>query len=223
MKLKVYTDKNIKNLRPIDIRKIIGSITDDKYIDLVLWHKHTPPEVLYSKPLNNSFEIINYTNNLELLTHIKEKLQNIELFKQAKVIKTEILPEDYIIPQKGLYVYETRTPIILSINPVEYKIIYAINQNNNLEDLRKYLTSKFIKDINHKLKHYFNTSIKIDDLNLILQDKRIRLVEVKDDEKKRQAIFLKFASNYKLPRFVSYSNGLGWGELIEKQIFVDDF
>ena len=223
MKLIVKTNKEIKSLKPRDIRKLVGSIVDEKYKDLVLWHKHKPSELIYVKPYKLGFELVSWKNNVELLKHIEEKLQNRELYFEAvkaKIKKVWYKDEVLTIPQQGLFFYYTRTPIILSTNPVEYKIVYATNQKEDKSDLIKYIKHRIKYDVVYKIKHYYGIDVSniIKDLNLIIQQENIRLVNYKEGEKKMQAAFLKFASNYSLPRFVGYKTGLGWGELVNLKI-----
>lgn len=221
MKIIVKTDKEVKSLLPRDIRNFIGSIVDTKYKDIVLWHKHTPPELIFVKPFKLGFEIVSWKNNLEVLNHIAEKLEDKELHINginAKIKKVWFKPDEFIIPQKGLYFYSTRTPVLLSSNPVEYKIVYACNNKEDKSDLMRYIKHRIKTDIEYKAKYYFNLDLDLSDLNLIIQDEELRLIEYKENEKKKQAAFMKFASNYSLPRFVGYSIGMGWGELIPQKI-----
>ena len=223
MKLIVKTDKEVKNLRPRDIRNLIGSIVDTKYKDIVLWHKHLPPKFIFVKPFKLGFEIVNWTNKVEALNHIAEKLQQKDLELNikninAKIKKVWFKDEEFVIPQKGLYFYTTRTPIILSVNPVEYKIVYACNLKENKNDLINYIKHRIKSSIEYRTKYYFNINLDLSDLNLIIQDENIRLVSYKEDSKKFQAAYLTFASNYSLPRFIGYSIGMGWGEIINQKI-----
>ena len=223
MKLIVKTDKEVKKLRPRDIRNFIGSIVDEEYKDVVLWHKHLPPELVFVKPFKFGFEIVSWSNNTEVLNHIADKLQQKDLKLNIKDINTKIEKvwfknEEFTIPQKGLYFYKTRTPMILAVNPVEYKIVYACNTKDNKDDLLKYIKHRIETNIKHQAKHYFNMDIDLDDLNLIIQNEDIRLVSYKEDSKKFQAAYLTFASNYSLPRFIGYSIGMGWGEIIHQKM-----
>jgi len=220
MKLVVQTDKIIKELKPRDIRNFIGSIVDETFKDEVLWHKKMPPELIYVKPFKYGFEIVSWKNRMDLLHHIHEKLIdkhiNIKGIK-ANIKKSFFKEEGLTIPQKGLYFYKSRTPIILSTNPVEYKIVYACNTKNQ-DDLIKYIKKRIKYSIIYNAKYYFNLNLNLDDLNLIIEKQDIRLVEYKTGIKNFQAVFIKMASNYSLPRFVGYKIGLGWGELIMQKM-----
>ena len=228
MKLIVKTDKEINSLKPRDIRNFIGKIADESYKDDIFWHKHLPPKLIYVKPFRLGFEIVNYDNSLNLLNHIAKRL---EKFKnrvinlkgiETKIKKVWFKPEEFIIPQKGLYFYKTRTPVRLSNNPVEYKIVYACNNKSDRRDLIRYITHRIKSDIEYKAKHYFNIDLDLSDLNLIIQDENVRLVEYKKGLKDFQAVYMTFASNYSLPRFVGYGTGLGWGELIMQKMWVSN-
>lgn len=224
MKLLIKTDTDkIYDIKPKDIRRYIGNIVDKQYEDKVLWHERKPPAIIYPKTFKGGFEIVNYTGDRKLMYHIWEKIEKNREIKlngiSCKVVKVRDKEEEYEIPKKGLYFYKTRTPIILSANPIEYKIVYATATKEDLSDFNNYVKYRIINDIKYKLKHYFDIDFnKLDDLNLIIKKEDIRLVEVKEGEKKRQAVWLTFASNYSLPRFVGYANGLGWGELIMQKI-----
>ena len=220
MKLVVRTDKIIKELYSRDIRNFIGSIVDEEFKDTVLWHKKVPPELIYVKPFRFGFEVLSWKNRMDLLYHLYEKIKdksiNIKGIK-ANIENSFFKEEGFNIPQKGLYFYYTRTPIILSVNPVEYKIVYACNMQKQQDDLIRYIKKRIKYSIIYNAKHYFDLDINLDDLNLIIERQDIRLVDYKNGGKKFQAVFLKIASNYSLPRFVGYKIGLGWGELIEKK------
>jgi hypothetical protein len=107
---------------------------------------------------------------------------------------------------------------MLAGNPVEYKIVYTLNTKKDKKELMKYIKHRIKSDVEYKAKYYFNLDFNLDDLNIIIQKEDIRLVDYKDDTKKFQAAFLKFASNYSLPRFVGYRVGLGWGEILNQKI-----
>jgi len=222
MKIIVETTK-LKDLLPKDIRRYIGDIVDVEYKDKVLWHKRDVPELFYVKPYKNGFEIINYKNNMTLLKHIKEKLLeypklNLKGIK-ASIKDVLIKEEDYLIPQRQLSFYWIRTPIVIATNNTEFKLVYAINKNNNQKDFLKYLHRRFKSDLSYKLKKIHNIDMQFDDLELMFDEQALRLVEVKEGVKKYPAIFGKFACNYRLPRFISYKNGLGFGEIIEIKPF----
>ena len=80
MKLFVKVKNELNGLLPRDIRDLTGSIVNEEYKDDVLWHKHKPPKLIFAKPVKKGFEIINYTNDYNLLLHIKDKLENIKSF-----------------------------------------------------------------------------------------------------------------------------------------------
>ena len=218
MKLIIKTTK-LKNLLPGDIRRYIGDIVDVEYKDKVLWHKRDLPELFYAKPYKDGFEIVSYKNNLKLLNHIKDKLleyPKIDLKDIKATIKDVFIKEeDYPIPQKQLSFYVIRTPVILAVNNTEFKLVYTIDKNNNEKDFLKFLHRRFKSDLSYKLKKIYNVNMEFDDLELMFDEKVLRLVEVKEGAKKFPALFGKFACNYKLPRFISYKNGLGFGEIIE--------
>ena len=223
MKLIVKTDKEIKGLLPRDVRNFIASVIGEKYRDKVLYHGFAPSELIFVKPFKRGFEIVSYKNDADLLFHIEEAIRDktINVFKtKAKIEKIWYKPEDLILPQKGLFFYYTRTPVILSTNPVEYRIVYATNNKKDKSDLIRYIKHRIKKDVIFKIKHYYGIDVSnvLKDLNLIIKEENVRLVEYKKGEKKRQAAYLKFASNYSLPRFVGYKTGLGWGELVNVRI-----
>jgi len=226
MKLIVKTDKEIKLLRPRDIRNFIGAISDKDYKEDVFWHKNLPPKLTYVKPFKLGFEIVNYDNSINVINHIAEKLEELKEKKEliylkgieTKIKKVWFKAEEFIIPQKGLYFYKTRTPVRLSDNPTEYKIVYACNNKSDRSDLIKYITRRIKNDIEYKAKYYFNIDLDLSDLNLIIQDEEVKMVEYKKGLKDFQAVYMSFASNYSLPRFVGYGTGLGWGELIMQKM-----
>jgi hypothetical protein len=221
MKLIAKTDKEIKLLTPRDIRNFIGSVVDEKYKDEVMWHKHLPPKLIYIKPFKNFFDILTYTNDIGLLYHIADKIKDKEIKIKginAKIKDIDFKDETFEIPKKRLSFYTTRTPVILSTNPVEFKLVYTLNIKNKTDELKRYIIHRIRTDVEYRAKYYYNLDLNLKDLELIIQNKKIRLVEYKEGLKKFQAVYMNFASNYTLPRFVGYKTGLGWGELISKKI-----
>jgi len=221
MKLLVKTDKPIKHLTSRDIRNFIASISSDN-ADEILWHKGgNLPRLVFTKPYDCAFEIISYSNNEDLINSIANNLQNknIRIDKaDANIISTIVGYEELIFEKLTKPItYVSRTPMILSANPVEYKIVYATNKYNK-KDLFRYIIEKIKKDIQYKMKYYkkIDVSKEVENLQIDIKNAQLRLVEYKPYEKKKQAAYLTFESNYALPRFIGYKMGLGWGEIIQK-------
>ena len=68
--------KDAGGFKPRDVRNYVGSIVDEKYKDLAMWHKNATPELIYVKPFKESFEIISNKNDISLMSHIAEKIED---------------------------------------------------------------------------------------------------------------------------------------------------
>ena len=213
--VRTTTDK-VKELTPRDIRNFIGSIVDAKYKDLAMWHEKRYPELIYIKPFAKGFEILNYTNNIELMEHIEEKLlehKDIAIRGiKTKISKVWTKPEQFIFPYRDLCVYKTRTPIVISVNPVEFGISYFAKDDK--EKLFSYVKSRIVKSVKLQAKQYFDVEVDMEDFQIKVLKYEHFQIKYKDNEL-YPAVFMEFMSNYKLPRFVGYKIGLGWGEIYE--------
>ena len=210
--------KDAGGFKPRDVRNYVGSIVDEKYKDLAMWHKNATPELIYVKPFKESFEIISNKNDISLISHIAEKIEDHPNFYGKKIERVWLKNEQFNFPQRGLTTYMTRTPIIIGTNEKEIGISFACKVKNNMEDLTRYIAHRIKSDAEYQIKNWFGLDLKINDFSIISISNLKQLFLDYKDGVKVPAVTMDFVSNFRLPRFVGYKIGLGWGEIIEKGV-----
>ncbi len=210
--------KDAGGFKPRDVRNYVGSIVDEKYKDLAMWHKNATPELIYVKPFKESFEIISNKNDISLISHIAEKIEDHPNFYGKKIERVWLKNEQFNFPQRGLTTYMTRTPIIIGTNEKEIGISFACKVKNNMDDLTRYIAHRIKSDAEYQIKNWFGLDLKINDFSIISISNLKQLFLDYKDGVKVPAVTMDFVSNFRLPRFVGYKIGLGWGEIIEKGV-----
>lgn len=214
-----------KFLYPRDIRNFIMKSLDDQDAADYLGNKqktgHSQSETVYVKPHSNGFEVVNYVNNFGHM----EKLESDIVGKSIKVGKEDVLirdilwkEEEYIVPTRELTLYKTRTPIILSVNPIEHKIVYNRQKNGTIGE---YLKQKIEKITTLQMEQFFGYTPSFDGLEIKMTNVdyiTINPHKSKGEERYSQAIFASFVSSHRLPRFIGYQTGLGFGEIVPENI-----
>lgn len=221
MKVIFYYDKPLANpLSPRDIRNLVASCLPDGEIKERLMNKrkdsNSQSEYIYPIPSYKNFEILSYKNDREALEEIEKYLVGKTVSirgNDSKIIKCRLKEEEvYNIPTRGLNVYKTKTPIIVSTNDIEHKIAHNEQKNGNygafLKNRIERITTKQMKDI-------FGVDFNIEDLQINMIDCKVRTItpDRTKPDKYYQGYICKFISNYDLPRFLGYKSGLGYGEI----------
>jgi len=212
MKIIVGTKQEIpKSIFPRDIRNYVGSIVDKKYKDFFMWHKHKQPPVIYVKPFKKGFEIVFYFNNFEAISHLIDKIKGNKNFYGVEIKKVWSKEESLIPPLKIVnpITYNTRTPIIVGTNSVEWGIVNNIKDNE--KKLKDYFIYKIKDTISYQLKEYIGISVDLKDVQINIKEYSFFFQKYK--ESSYPAFMGTFDSNYQLPRFVGYKIGLGYGEI----------
>lgn len=221
MKIKFFTDVSFDNKRvsPRDIRNIIMSSVPAELADKIgnkNKEKHTQSVFVYPKPRPRSFELLSYLNDLEALADVEVSLvgKSFNLAgKDVKIISCEWEDEGYLPVKPDLVMYKTRTPIVISSNAVEHKIVYASAKNNNLVP---YIQRKITEMIQIQYREFFSKEINLDDLVLkVIEMNKITVATDAKGKEYSQAVYATFMSNYRLPRFLGFNNGLGFGEIYD--------
>lgn len=136
--------------------------------------------------------------------------------EEVKIDRILWKEEEYQIPQRELCMYKTRTPIILSVNQIEHKIMHNLQKNKTVAP---YLKQKIIDMTTMQMKQFFNYTPELDDLEIkIIEIEHITVSphKHKGEDVYFQGVYATFISNYKLPRFLGYQTGLGYGEIVSK-------
>ncbi len=209
--------KDTGSLTPRHVRNYIGAIVDEEYKDICSWHKHSVPELIYPKPYSSGFEIISVKNNLPVLAHIAKKIEENRKFYGRDIEEVWSKDEQFGFPRRGIAAYQTRTPIVIGSNKVEYGIAVACAKKGRTDDLKRYIGRRIKSDVEYYVRAYFGINISIPDLSLNITELKQLFLNYKEGVRLPMAA-MSFTSNYSLPRFVGYKIGLGWGELIERSI-----
>ena len=199
---------NELNLAPRDIRNYVGSIVDERFEDKVMRHKMDLPQVIYPKTYKGGFEIVSYSNDVELMQHVKNKIDSHRNFFGQEIKNARFINEQYEIPQKQETSYITRTPVIIAVNLFEFKAVAGKITDSFFAN---YINIRIKNDVRYQIKKIYGIDFDFDLKTAVMDIKRIS-IQYKDI--KLPAITMKFYSNYTLPRFMGYKIGLGWGEII---------
>lgn len=232
MKAVFMFEGNVKqdSISPRDIRNFIMSKLNDvdKNVMDNLANKNKAGNeqslFIYPKPRSNSFEVLNYSNDFKSMALLETVIMGADGKgckanlggNEIKINKILWKEEEYQLPTKELSIYKTRTPIIISVNNIEHKMAYSFANNGKLDELLK----KRIVDITKmQCKQFFNLDVELDDFEIKVMN--INKITVSPDRINRkdvyyQAVYCEFISNYKLPRFLGYQTGLGYGEILTK-------
>ena len=224
MKLVMALENPIEWLSPRDVRNFLASVNKrDEYNEKILWHKHIPPVLIFRKPTKDHVEVINYTNDIEMMEYFKKIVAGKEIYNgQGKsVIKhASLKTENFEIPKPlapYFAVYKTRTPIIIASNNEEIEKIRKIE--GDTKALRDFLKDFILDSIYHQIKHYLGIELPQKYKKQILIDvadiNYFYVPYPKEDVSIHfPAVKCRVISNYLLPRFLGYRIGYGFGELM---------
>lgn len=226
MKIKAVLSNDLSGFTPRDVRNFIGSIADEKYKDYVMYHGNKLSPVIYSKPFGNSFEITfakSDKQSTDVFSDIKEKISGNIKFYGERINRLIIDDTDYNpIPSKEMAFYKSKTPFVLAVNDIEYKILYSTLKKQDKADFINFLTRRIRDSIIFQIKEYirkpFDAGI-LNDLKIYMQmNKNVNGREfvyknIRYKDKVLPVIYLSFISNYTLPEFVGYKIGLGYGQI----------
>ena len=210
-----FEKESVKDITPRDVRNFCGSITDQKFNKIIMYHGNDAPPIIYKKPLEYAVEIAFYENNFYAFQHLMDRLEKHKDNFFGRKIKKIIPKDDGYMPPFFLgsqtVEYSTRTPIIITTNQIEHKMKYSFEQNGKIKD---YVLFRLKRNLSYQLECY--TKIKQSFDNLVLDFKDFKVVTEKYKEGSNFIGFwTKFTSNYQLPEMVGYKTGLGYGQLVK--------
>ena len=226
MKLIVKYKNKLKNTKflPRDIRNLLGSITKEmpEINSKIMWHEHKQPPIIYTIPSFKSFAIVSYieTSEMKMVFEIlKSKLLDIgEInIKGEKVaIDTVFIKEyRYCDFKHGLFENKIRTPLVIASSKVECLQAKQISEDivKNKEQLEKFATKLIKESLRFQNKDWFDIEdFEVDDLELFYKDLEYFVVKY-SDKQTFPAIRGTIISNRRLPSFLGYKVGMGYGEL----------
>jgi len=227
MKAIFTLDKEIKknSLLPRDIRNLVGAVMKNGKTKDALMNKdkngHTQSKFVYSKPRPKSFDILNYTDDIREMVELEAALVGKKITTNGNdvtITGCRLVEEGYQFPEKKLSIYSTRTPIIISGNPVEHKIAHHAQKDS--AKMENFLKRRIENLVALQVKQFFGKEFVFNDLEIKLISFNTRTITPNRKERPNeyvQGVYCEFVSNYSLPRYVGYLSGLGYGELLSAQ------
>ena len=228
MKLIVLYEKELvgsQRLFPRDIRNYIGSISTNKDKEFTMWHKREIPHIIYMMPNRKGFAIVSYRNDdftKELFQRILSSIkQNPDISFKKGNISTSV-KEAYIVNygyKEMVPQFEERrlkTPMLMR-QFQRAKSITRDVKNIDIRKLERLVTDEVKESIIYMNREWLEKEVDLDDLMLIYKDLKYVVIKYKDDHY-FPAVYGTIISNKKLPDFVGYNVGMGYGELEQKKV-----
>jgi len=223
MKLIVtYKNALVDNQRlfPRDIRNYIGSISSETDKEFTMWHKNEAPIIIYSQPNRNGFALISYKRDEEtkqLFQRIlKSILDNKKISFQKENINTEvkeafIIEYDYTNFKNEMCERTLRTPMLMT----QYARARQLSSGElNGEKLEKLVIDTIRESIAYTCRSWFGKELDIlDELIIMCKDLKYFPMKYKDGQY-YPAVLGTFVANKKLPDYIGYKIGMGYGELM---------
>ena len=224
MKIKVTLSNNLSGFDSRDIRNFIGSIANEKDKDFVMYHGNGLSPVIYSKPYRNIFEITfakSDEQSINVIGDLANKLNSKNfLCYGERINKVDVSYDNYLSfeDKKEMVFYKSRTPFVLGVNNTEYKILFNVSQKSDKTDFMKYLKRRIIDSVIFQAKEYLNNELPLDLLDKIEiyfqnQNNQFVFKNIKYKDKILPVMYLSFISNHRLPEFLGYKMGLGFGQI----------
>lgn len=209
-----------QRLFPRDIRNYIGSISNEADKEFTMWHKRELPPLIYTMPNRKGFAIISYKNDdatKELFERIKNNvLENKNIRFNKNNIDTEV-KEAYIINysfNKMTPQYEERvikTPMLMRQFARAKSITRGVDKVD-IRELENLVKDEIKESITYMCKGWLDEDIELDDLMLVFKNLEYKVIKYNDTQY-FPAVSGTIISNRKLPDFIGYNVGLGYGEL----------
>lgn len=214
-----YTNENSNRIFPRDVRNYIGSIVDEEYKRLFMWHERSSSPFIYGMPRNGYMSIYTYRNDMdEAIAHACDKIIENQSLKMAgingKIDSVMVKNTDYSTFQNGMYEYNCRTPIIVGNIIWRHNEFREIMNSKSQMDLVQFVRSAIAETVSVHTRHYFDEEIDISDSLMIMPKEPIKPFFHKyKDDRWYPAVNMSFISNMRLPQFIGYKIGMGYGEI----------
>lgn len=226
MKLVVTYKKPLDGIKytPHDIRNLLGSLTKEipEVNKVIMWHERKQSPIIYSIPNYRGFAIITYLDTPEIhhvFEVLKTKLQEFATItmKGANVAIKEVFIAKfrYTDFRDGLYERKIRTPLVLGSSKWEYKRARELSKDGkvDMEELKRFTVDTIKESIKFQNRDWFNKEdFEVEDLMLIFKDLEYVVIEYKPKEF-YAAVRGVIICNKRLPDFLGYKCGMGYGEL----------
>jgi hypothetical protein len=221
-KIIIHLDReNEKPFYPRDVRNYVGSIVSKEFEDTFMWHERSTAPFIYSMPQRHSIAIQTYQNNMQdAIEHLCGKLIANPILKlngaSAKIKNVTLQDIDYSSFATGLYEYQTRTPMVIGTTPVQkidFMELLSAGSDASYE-MSQFIRQAIIETIEGQTRHWFGESVDLsDDLMIVLKDASKPFLLHYKDKRDYPAVMMNFVSNRRLPGYVGYKIGMGYGEI----------
>lgn len=221
MKIVLTFKEDISELMPRDVRNFCGSITPQKYNEVIMYHGRQSPPILYTKPRKYSTEIIFLKNEFFAFQALVDALEEKRNFFGRKINKVIVKDEGFQPPFfagiNSRVQYHTRTPIILQDCDFEYKMYDKKRHlNTDTENIESFVNYRIQKHLQHQLKDYLGIEQSFDNLEVNLKNHRIIMVNEECKSGSHSLAFIgNFETNYFLPTSIGYKTGIGYGQICQ--------
>jgi len=228
MKLIVLYENELQEgqrLFPRDIRNYIGSISSDADKEYTMWHKREIPHILYLMPNKKGFAIVSYKDDeftRELFERILASIKqnpNISFKKgniKTKVKRAYTIDYGYAKPTPQYEERRLKTPMLMR-QFQRAKSITKDVKNVDIRELERLVTDEIKESITYMSREWLGTEIDLSDLMLVYKDLKYAVVKYNEDQY-FPAVYGTVIANKKLPDFIGYNVGLGYGELEQKKV-----
>lgn len=215
------TRENDKPFYPRDVRNYVGSIVSKEFEDIFMWHERSTAPFIYSMPQKHSIAIQTYQSDLQdAIEHLCGKLIANPILKlngaSARIKNVTLKNIDYSSFATGMYEYQTRTPLIIGTTPGHKRDFMELLDagNDAAYEMSQFIRQSIIETIETQSRHWFGEGVDLTDNLMIVMKSSFKPFLLHYKEKRDYpAVMMNFVSNIRLPGYVGYKIGMGYGEL----------
>lgn len=213
--------ENDKPFYPRDVRNYVGSIVSKEFKDIFMWHERSTAPFIYSMPQKHSIAIQTYrTDFQDAIEHLCGKLIANPILKlngaSATIKNVALKSIDYSSFATGMYEYQTRTPLIVGTSPAHKReFTELLDAGKDAEyEMSQFVRQSIVETIETQSRHWFGEGVDLGDNLMIVMKSSFKPFFLHYKEKRDYpAVTMNFVSNIRLPGYVGYKIGIGYGEI----------
>lgn len=221
--------KKGKRIMPRDVRNYLASITqnDTELHDIIMGHERKQPTFIYSMPNQKSFCVYSFKRGKrikDMMELMKKRVAENPFIKigglSAEVGRVYTRPFDFTQFEDGIFERKLRSPMVIAAGVNEYAECrkHMIDKDGpvDIDWLKKFTAQKIKETVALMARDWFDEEDEIKEImeDTILIFKDLRYFPIKyNDTQNFPAVTGTIISNKKLPMFIGYKSGMGYGEL----------